>query len=134
MTVSMSCYSGINKESPTINEISNIVMKTEEWDSIELSKTDNNGSFEAQLIIFVEPDEGVLLRFCGKSGIDEFVFTGSPGHDDGRDVETFDGGDVWIVPSYYFNKWADVLSVVKAFLQDGTMDQPNDWVILGEIE
>ena len=130
----MSCYSGTNKESPTLNEISNIVMTATEWNSIELSKTDDNDSFESQLIIFVEPNEGVLLRFCGKSGDDEFVFTGSQNHGNESDVETFDGGDVWIVPSYYFNKWDDALPIVKGFLQDGTMHQSNNWVVLGEME
>jgi len=131
MTITMLSYSGIKKESPELSEIYDIISNTTEWESIELTKRNDNGLFKSQLIIIVEPDEGVLLRFCGESGDDEFIFIASQNHESKREVETFDGGDEWIVPSNYFNNWNEAKPIIEGFLLDGSMHQPSNWNVVG---
>jgi hypothetical protein len=123
---------GEELKAPSLEDVSQAVRGITEWGICELVSLDDDDSLICQLLLFVELPYGVIVRFCPEDGRDEFIFT-APSQEGVEDeqIETFDGGDVWIVPRSYFSTFDDCDAVVQYFLQTGTMLPARNWRALG---
>lgn len=124
-------YSGEVIEAAGLDDVAEMVAGVEEWDWLDLkSETATKNGSEAVLSILVDTEHGVMVRYGEGAFEDEFVFTADSDRTQEETVETWDGGDQWKVPVYYFHSWAAVATVVAKYLEDGLRHQPQQWVVL----
>ena len=118
-------------ENPQFSDVDLLVTDTAEWDLIELAFETQGGVIASQLVLIVEPEHGVLARYTSGQAEDEWVFVGDTVRDESEEVETFDGGDEWVVPAHYFSLWSLVAPLTRTFLETGQLDPSDGWIILG---
>ncbi|PCJ54966.1 MAG: hypothetical protein COA79_21350 [Planctomycetota bacterium] len=131
MGIKLSNNFGVNIDFPLLSDIVKILSSSKEWDCIEILKTDSKNTFESHLVIIYEPIYGVLLRYCFGDCEDEFIYVDHNKTTEIIEIETFDGGDEWVVPSNYFSKWNEVESTVESYLANDDKIDTNGWAILG---
>ena len=119
------------RNDPSLADVEALVTGTSEWEAIELAAEDDQGVMAAQLILIVEPEHGVLARYGWGKFEDELIFVGDSVQEDEEEIETYDGGDEWIVPAHWFSPWEKVVPLVEAFLAAGEFDTGNGWAVLG---
>ncbi len=119
-------------KNPSINTIVDSIQRLNDWGIGELI-CNHKGEFYSQLILIFESEHGIILRYCPKNSENEYLyFDENIRNNDTSIVSTFDGGDEWEVPNYYFQAITTTKSIVEHFLIGGERMPSDNWKIIGE--
>lgn len=118
---------------PSIGEVMAKIQEVNQWSSLILTSYCKSRSFSSQLNIIVQAPHGVVISFCPQDGGDEFLAVEPSCFNDTEIVETFDGGDSWLVMRKHFCNSDTTLEILESFIESGDRVISIEWEVNGVI-